>query len=120
MSFAASAPHLHQQPPMTASGTRDNPVTTTPDSVPSGCFWFVDPDGTLCLAPGCMARIQDPDAECLCDSLTTRYGRLAQKLRDLQERQQYADTWWHALRAAVEAHPAGRAILADTQRRTGR
>ncbi|MFE7046393.1 hypothetical protein ACFU9X_45630 [Streptomyces atratus] len=102
------------------TGTRDNPVETAPDTLPRGCFWFTDPDGTLCLAPGCMSRIQDPDAECLCDSLTARYGRLVQKLRDLEERQQYADTWWHALRAAVAAHPDRQAILADTQRGTGR
>lgn len=119
MSPTVPGPAPSQQP-RPAPGTRDNPVTTTPESVPSGCFWFMDPDGTLCLAPGCMARIQDPDAECLCDSLTARYGRLVQKLRDLQERQQYANTWWHALRAAVAAHPDGRAILADTQHRAGR
>ncbi|MFG3532771.1 hypothetical protein ACGF8B_39595 [Streptomyces sp. NPDC047917] len=104
----------------TGPGTRDDPVVTTPDTVPSGCFWFLDPDGTLCLAPGCMARIQDPDAECLCDTLTARHNRLKQRMRELKDRQKYADTWWHALRAAVEAHPDKKAILADVSRRTGR
>ncbi|MER6103691.1 hypothetical protein ABT115_15540 [Streptomyces sp. NPDC001832] len=104
----------------TGTGTRDNPAATTPDTIPTGCFWFLDPDGTLCLAPGCMARIQDPAAECLCDTLTTRHDRLKQRMRELKERQKYADTWWHALRAAVDAHPDRQAILADTQRRADR
>lgn len=102
------------------TGTRDNPVATTLDTLPTGCFWFLDPDGTLCLAPACMARIQNPDAECLCDTLTARHTRLKQRLWELKKRQRYADTWWHALRAAVDAHPDKQAILADTQRRTGR
>ncbi|MGY3676938.1 hypothetical protein ACVWXU_000561 [Streptomyces sp. TE33382] len=60
---------------MTTPGTRDNPAATTSDTVPPGCLWYTDPDGTLCLAPACMARIQNPDAECLCDTLTARYHR---------------------------------------------
>ncbi|WP_329212463.1 hypothetical protein [Streptomyces sp. NBC_01708] len=105
---------------MTARGSRDHPVATTPETVPSGCQWFTDPDGTLCLAPSCMARIQDPDAECLCDTLTARYDRLARKMQELQERQAYADTWWRSLREALDAHPDGRAILADAGKRAGR
>ncbi|HBF79348.1 MAG TPA: hypothetical protein DD420_05250 [Streptomyces sp.] len=105
---------------MTEPGTRNNPLPTTPDTIPTSCFWFLDPDGTLCLAPACMARIQDPDAECLCDTLTARHTRLKQRMRELKDRQGYADTWWRALRAAVDAHPDKRTILADAQRRTGR
>ncbi|WP_329046651.1 hypothetical protein [Streptomyces sp. NBC_01422] len=105
---------------MTVPGTRDQPVATTPETLPSGCFWFTDPDGTLCLAPACMARIQDPDAECLCDTLTARYDRLARQMRELKKRQQYADTWWHSLRDAVDAHPDRQAIRSDALRRSGR
>ncbi|MFD5342982.1 hypothetical protein ACFWJY_04240 [Streptomyces anulatus] len=100
-------------------GTRENPAVTTPDTVPRGCQWFTDPDGTLCLSPGCMARIQDPDAQCLCDSLAARLDQLTEKLRDLEERQRYADVWWHALSSVVRDHPDKRAILAETRARTG-
>ncbi|MGW4179623.1 hypothetical protein [Streptomyces rubiginosohelvolus] len=60
---------------MTSIGTgmRDNPV---PAALPRGCYWFTDPDGVLCLSPGCMARIQYPDAQCLCGTLTARLDRL--------------------------------------------
>lgn len=105
---------------MNATGSRDNPVVTTPDTVPTGCFWFLDPDGTLCLAPGCMARIQDPEAQCLCNTLTAQHDRLKRRMRELKDRHKHADTWWHALRAAVDAHPDQRSILTDTQRRFGR
>ncbi|WUT01737.1 hypothetical protein OHA46_33815 (plasmid) [Streptomyces sp. NBC_00708] len=104
----------------TGTGSRDNPVETTPDTVPTGCSWFLDPDGTLCLSPGCMARVQDPEAECLCDTLTTQHARLKRRMRELKGRQKYADNWWHALTAAVAAHPDQNAILADTRRRAGR
>ncbi|MYS37597.1 hypothetical protein K388_07245 [Streptomyces sp. KhCrAH-43] len=104
----------------TGTGLRDNPAETTPDTIPAGCFWFLDPDGTLCLSPGCMARIQDPDAECLCDTLTTQHNRLKHRMRELKDRQKHADNWWRALEAAVAAHPDRHAILADTRRRAGR
>ncbi|MFJ8870766.1 hypothetical protein ACIRD6_34085 [Streptomyces sp. NPDC102473] len=67
-----------------------------------------------------MARIQNPDAECLCDTLTARYDRLARKMKELQVRQAYADAWWRCLREAIDAHPEGRAILADAGKRAGR
>ncbi|MEV2262727.1 MULTISPECIES: hypothetical protein [Streptomyces] len=101
------------------TNTRENPAPTTPDTVPAGCQWFTDPDGALCLAPGCMARIQDPDAQCLCDSLAARLDQLTEKLRDLEERQRYADVWWHALSSVVRDHPDKRAILTETRARTG-
>lgn len=104
----------------TALGGPGAPVATTPDTVPAGCYWWTDPDGDLCLLPGCMARVQDPEAECTCDKLGARYGRLQQQVRDQRERQRYADAWWHALREAVNAHPDGPAIIADALRRAGR
>ncbi|MFF7365416.1 hypothetical protein [Streptomyces sp. NPDC008125] len=91
-------------------GTRTNPLPTTPDTVPTSCFWFTD-DGTLCLAPSSMARIQDPDAECLCDTLTAHHRRARQQLRDIRRRDRYARTWWRALRAVVDEHPDRAAIL---------
>ncbi|WP_331758758.1 hypothetical protein [Streptomyces anulatus] len=100
--------------------TRENPAPTTPDTVPQGCYWFTDPDGTLCLATGCMARIQDPDAQCLCDKLAARLDRLTKKLRDLKEQQKYADVWWQALSSVVRAHPDGQSILTTTRNLTGR
>ncbi|MFE7712472.1 hypothetical protein ACFU6I_43595 [Streptomyces sp. NPDC057486] len=54
------------------------------------------------------------------DTLTARHDRFKQRMRELKERQKYADNWWHALRAAVDAHPDRQAILADSQRRAGR
>ncbi|MGW2841827.1 hypothetical protein ACWCWD_29080 [Streptomyces sp. NPDC001493] len=101
-------------------GTRTNPVTTTPDTVPTGCFWFTDPDGVLCLAPACMARIQDPDAECLCDTLTAHYRRARQQLRDLIRRDRYARTWWNALHAVVDEHPDRAALLGAARDRAHR
>ncbi|WEH43965.1 hypothetical protein [Streptomyces sp. AM 2-1-1] len=98
-------------------GTRTNPTPITPDTVPRGCFWFTDPDGTLCLAPSCMARIQDPDAECLCDTLTAHHRRARQQLRDLIRRDRYARTWWRALRAVVDEHPDRAALLAAARDR---
>ncbi|ONK09488.1 hypothetical protein [Streptomyces sp. MP131-18] len=103
-----------------ALGDRDNPTPTTPDTIPTGCHWWTDPDGALCLMPGCMARVQDPDAECTCDKLGARLERVQQQLRDLREQQHYADTWWHALRAAVDAHPDAATLIADTRRKAGR
>lgn len=104
----------------TALGDQGAPAATTPDTVPAGCYWWTDPDGALCLLPGCMARVQDPDAECTSDKLGARYGRLERQLRNLHEQQRYANAWWHALQEAVEAHPDRAAIRADALRRAGR
>lgn len=104
----------------TALGGPDAPVPTTPDTIPAGCYWWTDPDGDLCLLPGCAARVQDPDAECHCDTLGRRLHCTERELSALRTQQAYADTWWHALRAAVDAHPDAAAILADTRRRAGR
>ncbi|MGW1666509.1 hypothetical protein [Streptomyces microflavus] len=67
-----------------------------------------------------MARIHAPEAQCLCDTLTARLGLLTEKLRDLEERQRYEDTWWHTLTAGVRDHPDGRAIHNEPPTRTGR
>ena len=107
-------------PRQTVLGAPDAPATTTPDTVPAGCYWWTDPDGALCLLPGCMARIQDPEAECTCDTLGQRLARAERALRDLRAQQQHAATWWNALRAAVDAHPDRAAILAAAHRRAGR
>lgn len=102
-------------------GSREAPIVTVPETVPSGCYWWVDPDGELCLMPGCMARVQDgPEAECTCDKLAARLETAQQRLRDKEEREEYANTWWFALRQAVEAHPDRSVILADARRRAGR
>ncbi|MFF0198818.1 hypothetical protein ACFYT5_38535 [Streptomyces anulatus] len=71
-------------------GTRENLAVTTPDTVPRGCQWFTDPDGALCLSPDCMARIQDPDAPCLCDTLAARLDQLTETLRDQEEQRRAA------------------------------
>ncbi|MFD4224725.1 hypothetical protein [Streptomyces griseus] len=103
------------------TGTRENPLVTTLDTqLPVVCFWFLDPDGTLCLAPGCTARIQDPEAQCLCDTLAARLDRLTARLQDLQERQDTENVWWHALSDVVRDHPDGQTILTATRNRTGR
>lgn len=107
-------------PTQAAFGDRNAPASTKPDTVPAGCYWWTDPDGGLCLMPGCMARIQDPDAECLCDKLASRLARSEKRMQEMREREQYANTWWAALRAAVDAHPGSAEILAETRRRTGR
>lgn len=49
-----------------ALGDRDAPLAVDSSGVPSSCYWFTDPDDALCLMPGCMARVQDPEAECTC------------------------------------------------------
>ncbi|WNI19211.1 hypothetical protein [Actinacidiphila sp. ITFR-21] len=103
-----------------ALGDREAPAYTATDSVPEGCYWWTDPDGDLSLTPGCMARIQDPDAECTCEKLVARLARVERRLREAQERERYAATWWTALREAVEAHPDRASILADAHRRAGR
>jgi hypothetical protein len=104
----------------TALGDPDAPVALTPDTVPAGCYWWTDPDGDLCLMPGCMARVQDPDAECTCDKLGLRLRRAEEQLRARREAETYASTWWDALTEAVRAHPAAADILADARRRAGR
>lgn len=103
-----------------ALGDREAPVSTTPDSVPSGCCWYTDPDGDLCLLPGCMARIQDPEAECTCETLAARLARSERRLQEIREKERYAGVWWTALREAVDARPDQAEILADAHRRTGR
>ncbi|GAA1110929.1 hypothetical protein [Streptomyces javensis] len=103
-----------------ALGDRAAPVAVTPDTVPAGCYWWTDPDGDLCLMPGCMARVQDPEAECTCDKLGARLARAEEKLRTKEAAEQYAGTWWDALTEAVRAHPNANQILADAHRRTGR
>lgn len=101
----------------TALGDQQAPTSSSPDTVPAGCYWWTDPDGDLCLLPGCMARIQDPGAECTCDKLGTRLARVERQLREAQERQRYADRWYSALAEALDAHPAGRELRADARRR---
>jgi len=103
-----------------ALGDRDAPVAVTPDTVPAGCYWWTDPDGELCLMPRCMARVQDPEAECTCDKLGARLARIEEKLRARQATDEYARRWWDALTEAVHAHPAAAEILADARRRAGR
>lgn len=107
-------------PTQSALGDGDTPVATTPDTVPAGCYWWTDPDGALCLMPGCMARVQDPEAECTCDKLGARLARTEQKLRERQTAETYARTWWDSLTEAVRAHPAANEILADARRRASR
>lgn len=115
-----AAAALHHAAQQTALGDQDTPATTTPDTIPAGCYWWTDLDGALCLLPGCMARVQDPAAECTCDKLGARLSRVERQLREERERQRYADVWWSALRAAVDAHPDGPALVADARRRAGR
>ena len=103
-----------------AFGDAQTPIPTTPDTVPAGCYWWTDPTGDLCLSPGCMARVQDPDAECTCDTLTSRLAKAQRALREAEERERYAATWWIALREAVDAAPNAAEILADARRRVGR
>ncbi|MFH8295112.1 hypothetical protein [Streptomyces sp. NPDC018059] len=100
-----------------ALGDRDASVAATPDTVPAGCYWWTDPDGDLCLMPGCMARVQDPEADCTCDKLARRQRKAEEALRADRERQRYADTWWQALSAAVKDHPDAASILADAHQR---
>jgi hypothetical protein len=107
-------------PAQIALGDREVPTPTTPRTVPAGCYWWTDPDGELCLLPGCMARIQDPDAECTCNKLAARLARTERRLQEMRERERYATAWWTALREAVEAHPDRAGILADAHRRAGR
>ncbi len=103
-----------------ALGDAANPIPTTPETVPAGCYWWTDPAGDLNLMPGCMARVQDPEAECTCDKLGLRLRRAEEKLRARAEADKYASTWWDALTEAVRAHPAAAEILADARRRAGR
>jgi hypothetical protein len=103
-----------------ALGDRDNPVPVTTDTVPAGCYWWTDPDGDLCLMPGCMARVQDPNAECTCDKLGARLHRLEEKMRTQEKADRYARAWWDALTEAVRAHPQARQILADAHTYAGR
>lgn len=103
-----------------ALGDRDAPAAVTPDTIPAGCYWWTDPDGDLCLMPGCMARVQDPEAECTCDKLGARLARVEEKLRDREAADRYAHTWWGALTEAVRAHAEANQILADAHRRAGR
>lgn len=107
-------------PAQSALGDHDAPVPATPDTVPAGCYWWTDPDGDLCLMPGCMARVQDPGAECTCDKLGARLARVEEKLRERQVAETYARTWWDALTEAVRAHPGANMILTDARRRAGR
>lgn len=107
-------------PTQTFLGDRDAPAPTTPDTVPAGCYWWTDPDGSLCLMPGCMARVQDPEAECTCDKLASRLARTEHRLQEMRERERYAATWWTAFRQAVDAHPDGAEIVADARRKAGR
>ncbi|MFJ2752772.1 hypothetical protein [Streptomyces sp. NPDC087297] len=107
-------------PTQAALGDRDIPAAVAPDTVPAGCYWWTDPDGDLCLMPGCMARVQDPEAECSCDKLGARLARTEEKLRTRDTADRYARTWWDALSEAVRAHPDAATILADARRRAGR
>lgn len=103
-----------------AFGDVEAPVPLTADSIPAGCYWWTDPEGGLCLLPGCTARVQDPEAECTCDTLAARLARAQRKLREHLERAQHAAVWWSALREAVEAAANGREIVNDARRRAGR
>lgn len=103
-----------------AFGDTETPIPTRPDTIPAGCYWWTDPDGDLCLLPGCMARVQDPEAECTCDTLAARLAKAERALREHLERERYASAWWKALREAVEAVPNGAEIVADARRRAGR
>lgn len=88
-----------------------------PGTIPDGCYWWPDPDGNLCLLPGCMARAQDPDADCTCDTLDSRLTAATEELHELREQQRHATRWAASILEALEAHPAGREIRADAQRR---
>ncbi|MFJ6215046.1 hypothetical protein ACIQGZ_17175 [Streptomyces sp. NPDC092296] len=101
-------------------GDAEAPIPAAPDTIPASCYWWTDPDGGLCLLPGCMARVQDPDAECTCDSLAARLAKTQEQLREMEEQQRYAEVWWFALREAVGASPCAAEILADAHRRAGR
>lgn len=101
----------------TALGDHDNPTPHTPDAIPAGCYWWTDPDGALCLLPGCWSRVADPDAECTCATLAARLAATERTLHELRRRQEYADRWHTALAEALDAHPAGRDIRTDAAAR---
>ncbi|MGW0673421.1 hypothetical protein [Streptomyces sp. NPDC002746] len=105
---------------MRRPGDREAPIAVPAQQVPQSCYWWTDPDGALCLLPGCLARINDPDAACTCRTLASRLTRAEERLAEAAERERYASTWWAALRAAVDAHPARDEILSNARRRAGR
>lgn len=96
------------------------PALGDANTLPSGCYWSTDPDDGLLLIPGCMARVQDPDAECTCATLAARLARVEEQLQEEQERAAYARQWYAAVTEALDAHPAGAEIRADAHRRAGR
>jgi hypothetical protein len=105
---------------MRKPGDREAPIAVPAEQIPQTCYWWTDPDGSLCLLPGCLARINDPDAACTCTTLASRLDRAEARLAEAAERERYANTWWAALMAAVDAHPARDEILSDARRRAGR
>lgn len=104
---------------MSRPGDRGAPIAVPAEQLPQGCCWWTDPDGALCLLPGCLARINDPDAACTCRTLASRLARAEERLAEATERERYASTWWDALRAAVDAHAARDEILSDARRSAG-
>ena len=100
-----------------ALGDRDNPMPATSGTAPAVCCWWTDPDGDLVLIPGCMARVNDPDAGCTCDTLAPRLERAEAELRTLRRHHEGLRDWLTAVTTAVGAHPDGVQIMAAAARR---
>lgn len=80
------------------------------------CHWHEDRDGTRYLIPGCAGRVNDPDGDgCTCPTLAEQLAeqRAAAQSEIAQLRRSLAScrSWHDHVVGAVNAHPAGRAIM---------
>lgn len=90
-------------------------MTDRPPARP--CYWHedVDEDGEAAgrwLVPGCMTRINNPDADpCDCPTTADQLATALAELETARRETASARAWCDAITRAVHDHPAGRTIM---------
>lgn len=77
------------------------------------CQWHEEPDGTRYLIPGCMTRVNDPDADpCDCLMLEDELAKVRAELAKEKRHHEGLRHWHDQIVKAVYAHPDGIKIMA--------
>lgn len=84
------------------------------------CCWFEVPEepGSRMLLPGCMERVQDPDAACTCPTTAEEIDRAKAEYAILAARAAGNSDAFGDLMSAVSAHRDAKAIFADADARS--
>lgn len=89
-------------------------------SGPRPCHWYDDGHDGRFLIPGCMERINDPDAEpCSCKTIDEQLADARREIADLKQTRDGLQTWHDHVTRAVYDHADGVKIMKKAADRAG-